>query len=91
MPPALSLASPDRLLGFLGVEPGAVSFLSIYNDIECNVEVIFDTEIWTSEQLQSHPLVNTSTLLIGHDGVVSILELTGHDYHSLEIPERKPR
>lgn len=86
----LSLASPERLMKHLGVEAGSVSFLSIYNDLKGNIEVVFDTKIWASESLHCHPLINTSTLLIGHDGVVSILELTGHNYRSLEVPARKP-
>lgn len=88
--PGLSLASPERLMKHLGVEAGSVSFLSIYNDIECNIEVVFDTEIWASTHVQCHPLINTSTLLIGHDGVLNILKLTGHHYRSLEVPARKP-
>jgi len=85
----LSLASPGRLMEHLGVDPGSVSFLSIYNEIDCKVEVIFDIKIWTSDYLQCHPLINTSTLLIGHDGVVAILDLTGHEYRLLEVPVRK--
>jgi len=88
--PGLSFASPERLMKHLGVEAGSVSFLSIYNNIKGNVEVVFDTEIWASTHLQCHPLINTSTLLIGHDAVDSILQLTGHNYHLLEVPERKP-
>lgn len=84
----LSLASADRLMEHLEVEPGSVSFLSIYNDIEATVEVIFDHEIWASDYLQSHPLINTSTLLLSHQAVVRLLGLTGHDFRVLEIPER---
>ena len=87
--PGLSLASHERLKNHLGVEPGSVSFLSIYNDLKCNVKVIFDNRIWTADYLQSHPLINTSTLLIGHAGVLSMLEVTNHEYHTLEVPERR--
>ena len=84
----LSLASADRLKKHLKVEPGSISFLSIYNNIKDKVEVVFDDEIWTSDYLQSHPLVNTSTLLLSHEAVVRLLGLTGHEYRVLEIPER---
>ena len=86
--PGLSLASPERLLGYLGVEPGSVSFLSIYNDIDSEVNVIFDIKVWAANYLQSHPLINTSTLLIGHEDIVRILELTRHEFRTLEVPER---
>ena len=87
--PGLSLASRERLKKHLDVEPGSVSFLSIYNDLKCNVKVIFDNRIWSADYLQCHPLINTSTLLIGHVGVVSMLEVTNHEYHMLEVPERR--
>jgi Ala-tRNA(Pro) deacylase len=72
----------------LGIEAGSVSFLSIYNNIENTVEVIFDQEIWESEYLQCHPLVNTSTLLISHADVVKILQLTKHKYRIIDVPHR---
>jgi len=86
--PGLSLASPDRLMEHLGVEAGSVGFLSIYNDIEAKVEVIIDEDIWTADHLQCHPLINTSTLLIGHEDIARILALTHHDFRTLEVPER---
>lgn len=84
----LGFASPERLMKHLGIEAGSVSFLSIYNNIENTVEVIFDQEIWESEYLQCHPLVNTSTLLISHADVVKILQLTKHEYRIIDVPHR---
>ena len=84
----LSFASPERLMKHLGIEAGSVSFLSIYNNIENTVEVIFDKEIWNSEYLQCHPLINTSTLLISHADVVKILQLTNHKYRIIDTPHR---
>jgi len=86
--PGLSLASPARLLRYLCVEPGSVSFLSIYNDINGQVNVVFDTKVWAADHLQCHPLFNTSTLLIGHEDIARILALTHHDFRTLEVPER---
>ena len=38
----LTFASPERLLRFLGVTPGAVTLLGVFNDSERAVEVVLD-------------------------------------------------
>ncbi len=84
----LSFASPERLKSLLGVEPGSVTLLGLVNDTEGNVEVIVDEGIWNAKALQCHPLVNTSTLVIPHDGIVRFLEVTHHTPRVLRVPAR---
>ncbi|WP_421849335.1 YbaK/EbsC family protein [Marinomonas sp.] len=60
----LSFASPQRLEKYLDTAPGSVSILGVVNDPEGLVEVIIDQDVWQSETLQCHPLVNTSTLVM---------------------------
>ena len=60
----LSLASPERLRQYLGVEPGTVTLLALINDLELRVEVLIDRDLWQAEALTCHPLVNTATLTI---------------------------
>lgn len=84
----LSFASTERLKTLLGVEPGAVTLLGILNDKEGKVEVILDEAIWNAEALQCHPLTNTATLVIPHEGIVKFLESTGHMPRVLRIPSR---
>lgn len=84
----LSFASPERLASLLGVEPGAVTLLGVVNDKEGTVEVILDEAIWSAEALQCHPLVNTATLVIPHEGIVRFLEATHHPPRVLRIPSR---
>ncbi len=83
----LSLASPERLRKYLGIEPGSVSLLAIIHDVECAVEVILDEKIWQADILKCHPLVNTSTLAIHKEDVEKILRLTGHRWRVLPVPE----
>lgn len=85
----LSFASPERLKALLGVEPGAVTLLGIVNDTEGMVEVILDDAISNAEALQCHPLVNTATLVIPRDGIVTFLEATGHTPRILAVPSRQ--
>ena len=84
----LSLASPDRLMQYLGVEPGAVSLLAVVNDADAAVEVIVDAALWQAELLKCHPLVNTSTLALRRADVARLLDLTNHPARLLEVPAR---
>lgn len=85
----LGFASPARLQRYLGVEPGAVSILGVMNDLNREVEIVVDRELWEAEALACHPLVNTSTLVISQAGLVRFLEATGHQVQVLDVPGRR--
>lgn len=82
----LSFASAEQLRENLGVEPGSVTLLGLYNDKAHRVEVVMDEPVWQAEALQCHPLVNTATLAIFHLGVERFLEATGHKARVLNVP-----
>lgn len=82
----LSLASPERLMKYLGVTPGAVSIMSLVNDTESQVEVLIDECLWSADALQCHPLVNTATLVIPIDGIKAFLAATNHSPKLVRIP-----
>lgn len=117
----LSFGSPENLMKYLGVTPGAVTILGLMHDMnltlnenvsgggnddgdgddrrdihrhdhgahDCahQVEVVFDQELW-EKPLQCHPLVNTATLAISHEGILKFLRTTRHEYKVLSIPEK---
>ena len=60
----LSFASPERLMKYLKLEPGAVTPLSVINDESSEVEVIFDEDLKNENLLGVHPCVNTATILL---------------------------
>ena len=60
----LSFASPERLMKYLKLEPGAVTPLSVVNDETNEVEVVFDEDLKTVDMLGVHPCVNTATILL---------------------------
>lgn len=60
----LGFASTDRLERFLSVAPGALSLLSIFCDQKNSVELIVDEEVWNSDSILCHPLINTITLIV---------------------------
>src|SRR3989338_6106746 len=84
----LSFGSPELLKQYLGVDPGSVTLLGLIHDVDHRVEVIIDQELWDAEQIQCHPLVNTATLIISHEGIEKFLEATMHKPVILPIPER---
>ena len=84
----LSLGSVERMLDFLGVEPGSVTILALANDRDARVEVVFDESIAAAESLRCHPLVNTATLAISASDIRRLLEVTGHSLRVLEVPGR---
>jgi Ala-tRNA(Pro) deacylase len=76
-------ASPENLLRLLGVTPGSVTMLGLTNDTTGQVELWMDAEIWDQPIFQSHPLVNTATLLLSRPTLERFFELSGHALHLL--------
>lgn len=74
----LSLASPERLVEYLKIDPGSVSILALINDEGHKVELLVEREVWQAAALLAHPLVNTATLVIPKSGLEKFLTLTGH-------------
>ncbi len=82
----LSLASPERLRRYLGVDPGSVTILGVVNDPDKEVEIIMDEGLWDSKAFRCHPLVNTSTLVISRESLKRFLNTTRHKPRILNIP-----
>lgn len=58
----LSFASPERLMRYLGQEPGAVSPFGLINDKKKEVRVVIDEDLKQAERINFHPNVNTATV-----------------------------
>ena len=79
--PSLRFASEDNLMRLLGVTRGAVTMMGLANDTEHHVELWIDAEIWQAKTFQSHPLVNTATLVLSKTELERFFVLTGHALH----------
>lgn len=75
----LSFASPERLMGNLGVSPGAVSPLAVVNDLSGDVTVVLSAEILDHDVLNFHPLVNDRTTALAAPDFLRFLRTTGHE------------
>ncbi len=74
----LSLASPERLMKHLGVEPGSVTLLGLVNDMAHAVELFVDRDVWGAPSVHAHPLRNDATLVLTHASMAQFLAATGH-------------
>jgi Ala-tRNA(Pro) deacylase len=91
MPSALgssrvSFGSADRLKKYLGIEPGSVSLLAVFNDPDHAVEVVIDEALWQSDAFQFHPLINTATLVLSKADIERFLQAAGHEPKIVEVP-----
>jgi Ala-tRNA(Pro) deacylase len=74
----VGFASPQRLMTYLGVEPGAVSPFGVVNDRDGEVTVVLDRALVEYERLNLHPLDNSMTTSIATLDLIRFLEATGH-------------
>lgn len=81
----LSFASDQRLMKYLGVEPGSVSPFGLINDNEKNVHLFIDEKLNDFERLAFHPNVNTATLVISRTDFIKFLDHTGNTYEFLKL------
>lgn len=58
----LSFASPEDMLKYLDIEPGAVSVLGLMNDKDRAIRLLIDEDLKNAEYFGCHPCVNTSSL-----------------------------
>ncbi|MGB0694561.1 MAG: prolyl-tRNA synthetase associated domain-containing protein [Rhodospirillaceae bacterium] len=75
----LSFGSADRLMEYLGVEPGSVTPFALINDPDHTVRVVLDA--WMMEQpiVTYHPLVNTATVSLASGDLLRFIADCGHD------------
>ena len=86
----LGFASAERLWNHLGVEPGSVSLLGLFNDKARAVEFVIDRSLWEADAVQAHPLVNTATMCLQHADLERFLHATGHEAKVIDVPAREP-
>jgi len=83
----LSFGSPDRLMRYLGVIPGAVTPFAVVNDRSGEVRVALDRGMLHVEPWNFHPLDNTMTTSIASRDMLRFLEAEGHSPKLMELPQ----
>ena len=74
----LSFGSPERLMRYLGVIPGAVTPFGAINDQDHVVQIVLDRQLLENEPLNFHPLDNTKTTAISAESLLRFLDASGH-------------
>ena len=80
-----SFASPQRLMHYLGVIPGAVSPFSILNDVTRQVTFFIDERLMEAPELHVHQLVNTMTTTLERKTLLDFLAERGFAFSVLEF------
>lgn len=75
----LSFASPEKMLEYLDILPGAVSVMGLMNDHDHRIHLLVDEDVLRGEYVGCHPCVNTSSLKIKTSDIFEkFLPATGH-------------
>ena len=83
---SLRFGSAEKLQEVLGLEPGAVTLLAVVNDLQKQVRVLIDADLWHGAAVQCHPLKNTATLVICPQDLERVLMHSGHSFELIDVP-----
>ena len=81
----LSFGSPERLMNYLGVVPGAVTPFALINDRQGQVRVAIDKAILEQDPVNCHPLANDMTTAIAPRDLLAFIESSGHQPMILDL------
>lgn len=82
----LSFASPEKMLEYLDILPGAVSVMGLMNDREKQVRLLVDEDVLKEEFVGCHPCVSTSSLRLKTADVFgTFLKATGHGCQTVRL------
>lgn len=84
-PGKLSFASPERMLRFLGLEPGSVSPFGLINDTGHHVILFLDKNLQNAASLSFHPNDCRGTVVISQTEFRKYLETVGNRVEWLEL------
>ena len=81
----LSFASPERMMRYLGLEPGSVSPFGLINDTENHVHLFLDDELSDATTLSFHPNDCRGTVVIKREDFERYLSIVGNTYEYLKL------
>jgi Ala-tRNA(Pro) deacylase len=83
----VSFASPQRLMRYLGVVPGAVTPLAVINDHGNQVSTIMDSKLLHFDKVHFHPCDNSLTTTLPGDGLLRFMSDCGHTPQQIDFDE----
>lgn len=84
-PGKLSFASAERMMRYLGLEPGSVSPFGLINDEEHHVHLFLDAALQNAGSLSFHPNDCRGTVVLSREEFERYLSIVGNTYEYLEL------
>ena len=84
-PGKLSFASPERMMRYLGLQPGSVSPFGLINDKEHEVILFLDKNLQDAPSLSFHPNDCRGTVVISREAFAGYLATVGNTFEYLEL------
>ena len=84
-PGKLSFASPERMMRYLGLQPGSVSPFGLINDKEHEVILFLDKNLLDAPSLSFHPNDCRGTVVISNEAFQDYLRSVGNTVEYLEL------
>lgn len=81
----LSFASPERMMKYLGLEPGSVSPFGLINDYEHHVHLFLDQNLLNADSLSFHPNDCRGTVVISRPEFERYLSIVGNTFEYLPL------
>ncbi|MGA0342636.1 MAG: prolyl-tRNA synthetase associated domain-containing protein [Gammaproteobacteria bacterium] len=73
-----SFCSEQRLMQYLGVQPGSVSPLALINDRSGVVQFLIDSALFKTPRIYLHPLINTRTTTLSTEDLIHFAVKISH-------------
>jgi Ala-tRNA(Pro) deacylase len=81
----LTFASDQRLMKYLGVEPGSVSPFGLINDSGHHVHLFIDEKLNEADRLAFHPNINTASLVFSKNDLIKFLNHCGNSWEFIRL------
>ena len=81
----LSFGSKERLFEELGVFPGAVTPLSVVNNIKKDIKICLDAAMSGQDTIFCHPLVNDRTISISYKSLLIYFDYLGLSFETVNL------
>ncbi|MDR4987863.1 MAG: prolyl-tRNA synthetase associated domain-containing protein [Bacteroidales bacterium] len=81
----LTFASPKRLMKYLGITPGSVTPLALFNDTQKHVHVFLDEQLANASSISFHPCINTASLVISYADFLRFLKHCGNSWEYVRM------
>lgn len=81
----ITFASPDELMGKLGITPGSVSPFGLLNNRDHDVELFVDRDVAQAPTIGCHPNDNTKTTVLATADLLDFLKQAGYPAHPIDL------